>query len=470
MRTFLSSNAKQFWNIDLQENQLRVTAGKVGSPGRTSTKKQSTPQEARTASHRLIREKLGKGYIETTHGTPTPESKAFERAIAADPNDGTGWRAYADYLVERNDPRGEFMQVQFALEDETLPKAARKKLQTREAALLKEHEREWLGELAPFMLEGDEHGVHKPVWRNGFLAGNGFMLPVAFAQELAIAPAARFLRELRLSSMGNYGDTTPFLATQPPGVPRHASLFELIGSQCLRTVQVFQIGFEEPEEDSWCECYSSAWGLEHVISQMPRIEELHLLCGDYEIGKVFALPNLQHLRVFRAFHLGGRGGGHRYEYPLDVLAKNPAVGNLTHLLFHPHCPEGSNPQTGSESYLPLDQVKALVRSKCLPRLTHLQLRLSDAGDKGTEEIVKSGILKQLKWLDLRHGCITDEGAKVFAACTDSRNLERLDLTRNAVTAKGLKLLRAAGVNAVANNPLTAQAAAQHEYLREGAFE
>jgi hypothetical protein len=92
------------------------------------------------------------------------------------------------------------------------------------------------------------------------------------------------------------------------------------------------------------------------------------------------------------------------------------------------------------------------------------------GDDGVREIVSSGILKRLRWLDLRHGRITDEGARLFAACADTRNLERLDLSRNAVSSAGLKALRNAGVNAVANNPLTEQELAEQQYLREGDFE
>jgi hypothetical protein len=79
-------------------------------------------------------------------------------------------------------------------------------------------------------------------------------------------------------------------------------------------------------------------------------------------------------------------------------------------------------------------------------------------------------LKRLEWLDLRHGCITDEGAGLFAACPDAKNLERLDLSRNAVSSDGLNALRQAGVNAVANNPLTELELEDQEYLHEGDFE
>jgi hypothetical protein len=297
-------------------------------------------------------------------------------------------------------------------------------------------------------------------------------LTMACAQALASAPAARFLRELHLYDMGrtDAGDPQPRAAT-PPGNRNHYPLFELIGSGCFQNLRVFRFGHEELPEDGWTESYVSGWEFPRIIGAMPRIEEIHLLCNGHELSEIFALKNLKHLRVFRAIHFGGRGwDDRRYEYPLDVLAKNSAFAHLTHLEFHPHCPEGSNRQTGSDSYIPLDQVRALVRSKHLKKLTHLQLRLSDMGDGGIREIIASGILKRLVWLDLRHGCVTDAGANLLAACPDAKRLERIDLSRNAVSASGLAALRAAGVNAVANNPLTQQELNDQQYLNEGAFE
>jgi hypothetical protein len=47
--------------------------------------------------------------------------------------------------MEQGDPRGEFMQVQMALEKEGLSKAERQKVAQQEAALLKKHEKEWGG-------------------------------------------------------------------------------------------------------------------------------------------------------------------------------------------------------------------------------------------------------------------------------------------------------------------------------------
>jgi hypothetical protein len=54
-------------------------------------------------------------------------------------------------------------------------------------------------------------------------------------------------------------------------------------------------------------------------------------------------------------------------------------------------------------------------------------------------------------LDLMHGCIGDEGARALAACGDLKSLERLDLTNNCLTEAGLQVLRATGVNLVADH-------------------
>ena len=79
--------------------------------------------------------------------------QALEDAIAADFDDLGSHKAYADFLMDQDDPRGEFIQVQLALEDPARPARDRKELQKREAALLKKHGREWLGELAPYLLD-----------------------------------------------------------------------------------------------------------------------------------------------------------------------------------------------------------------------------------------------------------------------------------------------------------------------------
>src|SRR5205085_548372 len=123
-------------------------------------------------------------------------------------------------------------------------------------------------------------------------------------------------------------------------------IFELIGSPLLANLRHFQMGGEVPEPDGWCSCHTYTPGLEHVVGCMSRVEVLDLYCKSYESEKLFGLPSLTHLRELRVYHLGGRDGNQtRYAYALDVLAANPALANLTHLMFHPHLPEEGYDET-----------------------------------------------------------------------------------------------------------------------------
>lgn len=498
MRTFeyIDDKSRKFWNIAVVDVYYQVQFGKIGSKGQTQRKTFTTNADAQSEADKLIKAKLKNGYVETTVTAPVAavsgaaaEDGAFWKALTEHPEDRTGWCAYADWLVEHGDPRGEFMQTQLALEDESRPKAERDALKKKEAALLKKYEKQWLGTLAAaFDMGSDEEDDDEdystgaePIWERGVLAGLVVgRLSYALAQALVDDPAARFVRELRVhdtveSYRGSIPNQPEPRVSLPAGVSdrNRSELLELIGSEFLANLRVFQFGNEIPSEDGWCDCHCYASGFEYVAAGMRRIEVLDLYCKGYDTRALFSLPNLTYLRELRMYHQYGSGNTRRgepgYAYQLDALAGNSALANLTRLEFHPHCAEGG--YGGDEaSYLPLEQVRHLLYSPHLKSLTHLQLRLSDMGDDGIREIISSGILKRLKWLDLRHGAVTDAGAELLAACPDARRLARIDLSRNAVSAAGLAALRKAGVNAVANNPMTQTELESREYLREGDFE
>src|SRR5262249_30661000 len=80
MRTFQFSDAKshKFWSIDVSGSSFTVTYGKVGTAGQTQTKSFATPEKAQAEADKLIREKTGKGYVETTAKTAVSEVDALE--------------------------------------------------------------------------------------------------------------------------------------------------------------------------------------------------------------------------------------------------------------------------------------------------------------------------------------------------------------------------------------------------------
>jgi uncharacterized protein (TIGR02996 family) len=467
MRTFQYSDAKshKFWNIEVSGAGFTVTYGKVGSAGQTQTKSFGTAEEAQAEADKLIREKVKKGYTETTPRAAGSETEAFERALADDPNDMANWCAYADYLTEHGDARGEFMQVQIALENESVGKAERTSLKKQEADLLKKHERDWLGPLVAFTLDAEpvtfytgpgEQGQRAPVghrFARGWLSRLEFHgLTVAQARALAQAPQARLLRELvveEIEAEAAAGRTEQYIQRyyEPgPDVPADISSYDAPGLHALcrcpplATLRVFRLGEEvaRPDggEEEYYNCHMPGELAYHLVKQMPKLHELYLLSHRVDANKIFPLP-MPNLRVLQLYH--------SHSYPLDRLAANKSLTNLTTLLCHPHAREFDD--EGSGAYIQLGHLRAICRSAHLKSLTNLRLRLTDFGDKGAKEIVESGILKRLKVLDLQGGCITDAGARLLAGCPDLKHLDFLNLTRNALTSAGQQAITATGVKA-----------------------
>src|SRR5262245_390559 len=158
MRTFTFSDATshKFWNIDLKGRSFTVTFGRIGTAGQTQLKTFADEEKARKEHDKLIAEKTRKGYRETTPSAkPAARSlrESLEEALVENPDDLASHMAYADYLTDQGDPRGDFIGVQLALEDERKSAGEREKLRQQEAQLLKAHAKTWLGELAPYCLK-----------------------------------------------------------------------------------------------------------------------------------------------------------------------------------------------------------------------------------------------------------------------------------------------------------------------------
>jgi uncharacterized protein (TIGR02996 family) len=465
MRTFQFSDAKshKFWTIDVKGKSFTVSYGKVGTTGQTQKKTFASPAAARAAADKLIAEKTKKGYAETTPKPLTAEAAAFAAALRENSHDRTGWSAFADYLMEQGDPRGEFMQTQLALEDESRPKKERDALKKKETALLKKHEREWLGPLAAVTVDAEpvtywtgrgREAKRAPVaheFSRGWLSRLVFHnLTVAQARALVTAPEARLVRALVIEGVemenpvGKKESYIDSYYAPGPDVPKGTDSDEGPGLHALcrwphlASVRVFQLGEGNPglngQKEESDNCHTPGDPAHHLVKQMPHLEELYLMARRVDANKLFALP-LPNLRVLQLDHIT--------KYPLDKLAANKTLTSLTALLCHPHAMEFDDEDGGA--YIRLNHLRAICRSPHLTKLTHLRLRLTDFGDKGAEEIAASGILKRLKVLDLRAGCVSDAGAKTLADSPDLKNLEFLNLNMNALTKDGTKLLKATGV-------------------------
>jgi uncharacterized protein (TIGR02996 family) len=433
MRTFKFADDKsyKFWNIELEGKSFTVTFGRIGTKGQSQTKEFPSAEKASAAHEKLISEKLGKGYVETTPAAPAATTEnVLERALHDDPDDIAAHSAYADWLIQQGDPRGEFMQVQLLLEDESRPAEERAELKKREKALLDKHGRTWLGPLADSLLAASEGPVDA---RFQYQFARGWLeyvhvphLSVNFARLLAAAPEARLLRRLVIFSTDYEDEFEP-----GPDVPTNTEyphLYPLRGASFLANLRTFQLG-ETYEDSRWGGpgCHTNGEVAVDLVAKMPRIEELYLLAHHVDSNKLFALKNLQSLRILQV--------DHSYDYPLDVLAKNAALKSLTHLMLHPHGLDHDDP------YIRIEHLRALVESKHLTSLRYLRLCCSDLGDEGCGLLRGSDLLGRLTALELSHGCISDAGARDLVDAPDLSKLELLDLSFNALSPESIEALQ-----------------------------
>lgn len=74
---FVDGNSKKFWNItlDLQDFSHTVTYGRIGTAGQEQTKYFDDKEETQKSYEKLVKEKTGKGYVETT---PAPTGASGE--------------------------------------------------------------------------------------------------------------------------------------------------------------------------------------------------------------------------------------------------------------------------------------------------------------------------------------------------------------------------------------------------------
>jgi predicted DNA-binding WGR domain protein len=61
---YMDAKSSKFWNIELAGSSFNVTYGRIGTDGQTQTKSFSSEEAARKEADKLIKEKLGKGYVD----------------------------------------------------------------------------------------------------------------------------------------------------------------------------------------------------------------------------------------------------------------------------------------------------------------------------------------------------------------------------------------------------------------------
>ncbi|MGL6073086.1 MAG: TIGR02996 domain-containing protein [Fimbriiglobus sp.] len=371
------------------------------------------------------------------------EQEAFERTLILHAEDKLAWGAYSDFLTERGDPRGEFMAIQLALEDENLDREQRTALKYREKVLQRKHHTEWLGKLAKFVttskpVKGEDEPM--PVearFQRGWVSELRINdLSVELALAIKNNPHLRFLQKLRIetqryeSPRNELDDEYGYPVTlETRNLDRHNPSMELLTQATwLESLRKLHLGsayitgdarFEDDGDHGEFGTFAHK-----LIAQMPHVERLILMTGGVQLSEIVDLP-MPNLRFFQADHLD--------DYPLDRLAQNPSITKLTHLLCRSRAVDYDfTDRIGPPAtHIRLEHLRAICDAKW-PDLKFLRLRITDFGDQGVFEILRSGILKRLKDLDLDYGCISDRGAEMLANSPDLKNLETLSLIGNAI--------------------------------------
>jgi uncharacterized protein (TIGR02996 family) len=435
MRTFTRRIGERqlFRVIELDNGFLTVTSGEVGTEGTRHSRPFADLDRAEAEHDLLIRQTLAEGYREETSAPdpPSPLQEALEAAIVADPDDLSAHMAYADFLSEQPDlasvARGEFIRAQLALDDPSIPMGEQARLLAREYKPLDVHLRQWLGELAPFLLDSLDERYRYRFARGWLDSIEAHRFTCAFAKTLAEAPEARMLRHLMLVSPVHERPQPDLL---PPTCPPDCDFpapFWLVGSPNLTNVRVLTLGSEESAGAT-----TDGRSAEALVRTFPRLERLYLSANNVNMEGLFRLP----LSSLRELHIACPG-----RWSLDSLPENPSLGRLEDLVIDARqvaFTRGASPTT-------LALVRRLARSPHLKSLHRLTLRRLYLGDEGVQEIINSGLLERLTYLSLRSVLMTPDGVHDLAACPDITHLEHLNLSSNVLTSAGLHALKATGV-------------------------
>jgi len=209
---FKSDRSYKFWEVTVDEFTVTTRYGRIGTQGRSTTKDFDSTYQARAHAIKEAEKKKKAGYVEYIKQVIKRKSndelweelkphEPFLESILESPDDEDHYMVYADWLLEQDDPRGQFILSQIAAADSRTPMWEQTEQEQLVSKLRIKHWRDWLGELVPLLQqEGFLFEFHR-----GIISSFQFpWINSKLASLLKSSPHCRFLRSFKL------------LSTQPP--------------------------------------------------------------------------------------------------------------------------------------------------------------------------------------------------------------------------------------------------------------
>lgn len=303
------------------------------------------------------------------------EERAFLAAIAAAPDDDAPRLMYADWLMERGDPRGEFIRYQVTAAGLPAGDPRRKQLTRAADAIFLPHREEWQAALR-------ELGASEVKWERGFpstidIAADHFIrggeqilanAPVVRARILGPCPTAEFARCPHLSRLTHLTFEANPIDAEGVG--------HLAASPHVRTLRSLTLWRNDVGPE----------GTRHIAASPYLTNLTHLTldwCGIETVGAeaLAARPTSSKLTHLSLQRNDLRDSGARY------IATSPHFRNLTGLHL-------SGNHIGNEG------AGYLATSPHMTNLVHLDLSQNDIGSEGVRAIAASRHLKNLDSLSL----------------------------------------------------------------------
>jgi uncharacterized protein (TIGR02996 family) len=340
---------------------------------------------------------------------------AFLEAIAANPDDDGLRLVYADWLEERDDPRGEFIRVQIELARMAEDDPRWLGLKKREQELLEKYQSTWLGVI-------DEHGV-----AGNF--GRGFLVS-------AIVPAQTLIEfEQEVARLGPLG-TLAISGLDADLVP------QLAASSALSRATGLDL----------CEERLAAEELKTLL-QSPHLAGLKelLLCGSGlgpDGAEAVAATAPKGLRILNLAcnELGATG--------VEILAGNTRLDALSELILNDNrltvaatefLAGARQLENLSSLSLATNQIRPtgmrfLAGAEWLSGLRSLDLSQNPVESQGVDYLARSSVLSNLRRLGLAHARLGVAGARSLARSTALVHLTDVDLSGNQLGTEGAELL------------------------------